>query len=142
MDSTLLAILSIFGGALLTACAGFLGAWIQGRREHRRWIRERRFDAYVDIISLHNEIQGAEIGRRVFNQAEGKNGKEHLLYVHVALATRFPSALSAVALLGPRSVTEASKAVMAVKDSGDWAVRESAMTQMIAAMRVELNISG
>ncbi|MCK6081479.1 hypothetical protein KZX37_08330 [Microbacterium sp. EYE_5] len=47
IDPLTLALLSIFGGAALTAGAGLLGAWLQGRKEHNRWVRERRFEAYV-----------------------------------------------------------------------------------------------
>lgn len=42
IDPTLLALLSIFGGATLTVIAGFFGAWIQSRREHSKWLREQR----------------------------------------------------------------------------------------------------
>lgn len=33
---------------LLTVGGAIFGAWIQGRREHSRWIRDRRSDAYLD----------------------------------------------------------------------------------------------
>jgi hypothetical protein len=33
---------------LLTAGGAIFGAWIQGRREHARWVRDRRADAYLD----------------------------------------------------------------------------------------------
>ena len=49
IDPTLLAILSIFGGAALTAAAGFWGAWRGAKREHERWVRERRYEAYLDF---------------------------------------------------------------------------------------------
>ncbi|WP_404435228.1 hypothetical protein LG322_08700 [Microbacterium aerolatum] len=52
MDPTLLAVLSIFGGVAVTAAAGLLGAWIQGRREHKKWLRERRFEAYTRSYTL------------------------------------------------------------------------------------------
>lgn len=52
LDPTLLALLSIFGGALLTAAAGFWGAWRQSKREHTRWVRERRYEAYLDFVAM------------------------------------------------------------------------------------------
>jgi len=50
IDPTVLALLSIFGGALLTAAAGAWGAWRQSKREHTRWARERRYEAYLEYI--------------------------------------------------------------------------------------------
>ena len=52
IDPTLLALLSIFGGAMLTALAGVWGAWRQSRREHTRWVRERRYDAYTEFVQI------------------------------------------------------------------------------------------
>lgn len=57
IDPTLLAVLSIFGGVAVTAGAGLLGAWIQGRREHTRWLRERRLDAYLRFIPHVHELE-------------------------------------------------------------------------------------
>lgn len=50
LDPTLLALLSIFGGAALTVAAGFVGAWIQGRREHTKWLRDQRYLAHLDYL--------------------------------------------------------------------------------------------
>ncbi|WP_448720515.1 hypothetical protein [Microbacterium natoriense] len=33
-------------GGLLALVGGLIGAWVQGRREHSRWVREQRFEAY------------------------------------------------------------------------------------------------
>ncbi|WP_295790896.1 hypothetical protein [uncultured Microbacterium sp.] len=52
IDPTVLALLSIFGGALLTAAAGAWGAWRQSKREHVRWVRERRYEAYLEFIRV------------------------------------------------------------------------------------------
>ncbi|GAA2887105.1 hypothetical protein [Microbacterium esteraromaticum] len=58
MDPTALAVLSIFGGAALTALAGFIGAWLQGRREHSRWLREQRYEAFTRAIDLVSNLRG------------------------------------------------------------------------------------
>jgi hypothetical protein len=48
----LLILLTALGGALVAAAAGFIGAWLQGRREHEKWIRERRFEAYTRYMQV------------------------------------------------------------------------------------------
>lgn len=60
IDPTLLAILSIFGGAALTVLAGIVGAFIQARREHRTWLREKRYDAFVELRRIYLELADIE----------------------------------------------------------------------------------
>ncbi len=50
MDPVALAVLSAFGGAGLTAVAGFIGALLQSRREHDKWVREQRYNAYLAYV--------------------------------------------------------------------------------------------
>ncbi|MGM7696814.1 hypothetical protein [Microbacterium sp. A84] len=57
LDPTTQILLTVFGAALVTALAGFAGAAVQARRDHRRWVRERRFDAYVDWLKYAHEIR-------------------------------------------------------------------------------------
>lgn len=52
LDPTFQVLLTIFGGALVAALAGFVGAGIQSRREHKRWQRERRYEAFVAAYAL------------------------------------------------------------------------------------------
>jgi hypothetical protein len=56
LDPVLLSLLSIFGGVLVTVLGGFLGAWIQHRRAHRAWLRERRYEAYVGAYALNKSF--------------------------------------------------------------------------------------
>lgn len=57
IDPTVLAILSIFGGAALTALAGLIGAGINASREHNRWLREQRISAYERAHGLLEEMR-------------------------------------------------------------------------------------
>lgn len=43
-------------GALLTFVGGVLGAAIQGRREHRKWLREKRHDGLVELRRVFGEL--------------------------------------------------------------------------------------
>lgn len=52
MDPTLLAFLTIFGAAGVTAVAGAgLAIW-QSHRDHARWVRERRYEGLTRVIAL------------------------------------------------------------------------------------------
>lgn len=59
VDPIVLSLLSIFGGVALTVLAGFIGAWIQGRREHSKWQRDQRLGAYGDFLSATDNFLGA-----------------------------------------------------------------------------------
>jgi NhaP-type Na+/H+ or K+/H+ antiporter len=43
----LLFFVTALGGATVAVIGGLVGAWIQSRREHAKWVRERRFESYV-----------------------------------------------------------------------------------------------
>lgn len=43
-------LLTIFGAALVTAGATFTLSWWQSHRDHKRWVRDRRFDAYLRVL--------------------------------------------------------------------------------------------
>lgn len=57
IDPTALALLSIFGGVAITVIGGFIGAWIQARREHRKWLRDQRYEAFVRLLVLMRSIR-------------------------------------------------------------------------------------
>jgi hypothetical protein len=42
---------SALGGALIAVAGGLIGAWLQGRREHKLWLRQRRFDLYNEFLA-------------------------------------------------------------------------------------------
>jgi hypothetical protein len=61
LDPTTQLLLTIFGAAFLTALAGFAGAWLQGRREHRRWLRQERLGAYLTFLRfVHRQWSAAD----------------------------------------------------------------------------------
>lgn len=43
-------LLTLIGGAVGAALIGLLGAWIQSRREHAKWLREQRMTLYLDFL--------------------------------------------------------------------------------------------
>ncbi|MFJ6428904.1 hypothetical protein [Microbacterium maritypicum] len=52
LDPTVLVFLSIFGAAGVTAIAGLvLAAW-QSRRDHKRWVKEHRYNGFTRALAL------------------------------------------------------------------------------------------
>ncbi|MWB99071.1 hypothetical protein [Agromyces seonyuensis] len=67
---TLITLIPVVTGAFLAAAFGLLGAWIQSRREHSRWLRERRFDAYTAALAYMDRLNAWVEG--------GKDPKNHV----------------------------------------------------------------
>lgn len=69
IDPTLLAFLTIFGAAGVTAIAGWALAIWQSRRDHRRWVREHRYAGFTRILALadryaRHRAEGADMMAR------------------------------------------------------------------------------
>lgn len=47
----LVAVIPVVVGGLIAVAGGLVGAWIAGRREHSRWLREQRYEAYRAFIA-------------------------------------------------------------------------------------------
>jgi hypothetical protein len=43
-------LLAGIGGALIGLMGVAIGAWLQGRREHQRWLRDQKLQAAIDFI--------------------------------------------------------------------------------------------
>ena len=52
VDPLVSLLIGAFGAAVLGTIGALLGAWIQSRREHLRWIRQERLTAYRDFIRI------------------------------------------------------------------------------------------
>jgi len=152
IDPTFQILLTVFGAALVTALAGFAGAWLQGRREHARWVRERRYDAYVGAMQVaerwrHLRATGnatvATVTSKDASEAEravalGKLG-DHI-EVAESLRADVSDAAAPLELLGPASVVDAFNAMTDAYGSDDEEASETASTAFIATMRKTLRI--
>jgi hypothetical protein len=127
VDATLLAWLPVLGGAaagaVIAAAFGVLGAAIESKREHKRWLRERRYDAYVRAFALSKgyDLNLSKTKRVVENLEEeiGKDVEEDVVLkmlrndkdlseLDAQLSGLHASAAEVLApavLLGPASVT-------------------------------------
>jgi len=135
-------VLSLLVGALGAALIGLLGAWIQSRREHARWIREQRFDAYRDFFRVAERL--AQIP-----DVDIEDGEQEFM-------DRFRSAIGTVRLVGPERVVRAATAhglaaivyartvareePTAEEMADMWALHEETRTELLAVTREELGI--
>jgi len=93
IDPTLYLIAGAFGASIVGLMGGVVGAWIQSRREHSRWVRELREKAYRELLSVIGLNRLTEDGRRDSNSEADRRTSE---------------ALAAIRLVGPNSVEEAA----------------------------------
>lgn len=88
------ALLSVLVGALGASLLGLLGAWIQSRREHVRWVREQRFAAYNGLMKLAERVRSRD-------PSDAAEDAEYLENLFRALGT--------LRLVGPGAVLEAAR---------------------------------
>ncbi|MDT3343874.1 hypothetical protein [Microbacterium aquilitoris] len=134
-------ILAVVIGASLATLGGLIGAWVQGRREHARWIREQRYQAYVDIVAVHHDQISASIAKRAakeFGSAVGATTADRL---QDDVNLQLPRASAALAIVGPAATVEAAGAVHHAILFGDDAEQISTRNALLLAMRKTLNIS-
>lgn len=87
-------------GVVLTLLGALIGAIIQGRREHRKWIRDQRLRAYVDALAaIDNYLRAA--------QHDQDNSE------FSAVTTDAIRSLSIVQLVGPDRVSASADAYQA-----------------------------
>lgn len=87
-------LLSVFGGALLTALAALIGAWIQSRREHLKWVREQRINTYKVLVQ---KIAAYELAKTFTIDKDRQNAAWFDMQEHSL----------AVSLVGPPEVVKA-----------------------------------
>lgn len=103
VDPLLALLVGAFGAALLTVVGGLIGAWIQSISEHRRWLRERRFNAYHEFMVDMSQMTDLLTTEITSENAERIKAKLH------ALPDQINRSSEAVSILGPRSVNAAGQ---------------------------------
>jgi hypothetical protein len=56
-----IALAGVILGGLVAGCFAILTGWLDNRREHRRWLRERRYGVYIETSSLLNKIRDISV---------------------------------------------------------------------------------
>jgi hypothetical protein len=93
VDPLLYVLAGALGAAGLTAVAGFIGAWINSRRDHKRWEREQRLDAYRGFLRMTEQVWPMQSKE----QADWRAHQDAM-----------SSALGEVTLVGPNEVLTAA----------------------------------
>ena len=156
LDPTLLALLSIFGGVAVTVVAGLVGAWIQGRREHRRWLRERRLEAWSGLLTLLRlqPLHGEAIDKIVAAFEDGPPSRlkstderlrswgasrvESIFSKSQDSQDSIVAAVTAVMLLGPLDAVDALFNHLHERDEGTEEASEQAFGELILRVRAAL----
>lgn len=103
VDPLIALLVGAFGAALLTVIGGLIGAWIQSIRDHRKWLRERRFEAYRDFM-----IDMAQLSELVSTKITVSNAERVKTRLQ-AVSDDITRSAEAVSLLGPRAVNAAGQ---------------------------------
>jgi hypothetical protein len=108
IDPTVLALLTIFGSVTVTVLVGLIGAWLQSKREHARWLRERRFEAVVNAYALTKGFDLNWSKTMKIASSEGATEDNPRLQAMLAQAdelyTKVAETLAPLAMLGPQDV--------------------------------------
>ncbi|MDQ0895004.1 hypothetical protein [Agromyces ramosus] len=152
-DALALVLLSGLSGAVLTVIGGFIGAAIQGRREHRKWVQERRYEAFVALEKHLHRWRVIEAGthrlaqeRGVMSEDSSPDEEAVLRYRNLIREADSHSgarydAMAGVVILGPPSVERAAQAVLRTRaGDDDSATIVRVDDALIAEMRVALGI--
>jgi len=92
-------LLSLLVGALGAALLGLLGAAIQSRREHARWVREHRLATYERFMQVAYRVPRLDAGAGSLGELQSHQ-KE------------IKDALASLILVGPDSVIDAASVFM------------------------------
>ena len=139
IDPTLLALIPV-ATALMAIIAGVVGAWMQSRREHSRWVRERRYEAYTELDEALGRVHVQQAVAEA--QSEGHFLGDEPFLTQDSVRTfmdELPGALARVNLLGPKYVIEAKSAWLATNLS-DKQAQDAAVAKLRRAMRRALRI--
>lgn len=161
IDPTLLAFLTIFGAAGVTTIAGAVLAIWQSRRDHDRWVRERRYDGFTRILALAErsarireegielmeraaEVRAAhEAGDREAGAEAGDLAEQMQRNLELVrpIEAELMDVAAALEVLGPNHVIEALNALSDTYTKGDAQATEDAKDEFVLAVRKALKIN-
>lgn len=94
-------------GALLAFVAGVIGAAIQGRREHRKWLREKRHDAFVELRRIFGELNHVDREQELAGLAGDHAGIARQVERRAELNTDLRASVAAL-YIAPKAVRSAA----------------------------------
>ncbi|WP_104131586.1 hypothetical protein [Cryobacterium sp. M91] len=145
LDPTAQVLLTIFGGALVATLGGLLGVSIQARRDHAKWVRERRYEAFITAIVLLRQVTVLmeEANKITAGSTEGTaRGTDFTAVVSRAkeLKTGWPEASAPLVVLGPDGVDKALGIAAEALGTDDPGALRAAERALVTTMRKALAI--
>lgn len=124
-------------GALIAVAGGLVGAFYQAYREHKKWLRERRYDAYVvaDAALTRMEVLIKQ------SREQPERAAEHLATRDEIVEKELPAAFAHLNMVGTERVIAAKDGYLKAMESDDPKVVRLASDRFINAMRRALGIS-
>lgn len=164
MDPTALAfaLIAALGGAALTTVAASIGAIWQSKREHKKWLRERRFDAHKEFVPAMRSLDLysatiAAVKRDLDTLNDGTPAVPDANYtarvdrlqtrLDAAVADEKPftaralDSMAAVTILGPPSVTNNVEPYFAAIRVQDNHAVPAAEDNLLTAMRMVVRVT-
>ncbi|UPL12181.1 hypothetical protein [Microbacterium sufflavum] len=131
-------------GVAVTVLAGFIGAGIQSRREHKKWVREKQYEATVSMYAL---IKAFQFNRTKMDRVARDEGMTPESPEVVALVARddalydsVAEAMAPLAILGPTPVGIAAAEMQVALEARDRSKAEAAQERLIVAARRSLKV--
>jgi hypothetical protein len=90
----------VLGGLVAGGFALFAG-WLEVKREHKRWLRERGYETYLQVLVLADRL--------VYTTREGRRPEEKL---RVEFKRESSAASAGVKMIGPEPVYKAAEALI------------------------------
>lgn len=147
-DATLI-LFSGLAGVLVTVTAGFIGAWLQSRREHSKWVRERRLEAFTKSYrTITSMLNFQRDQAQAIADLAGRPGElvEHLVEDQRRLREIRDEAMESVValdLLGTLEVShQASRVKQMLTARADTDAVLDAIEEMVTAMRNAIGVRG
>lgn len=124
VDPIVLILSSAAGGAIVTALFTLFGTWVQSRREHKRWIRERRLEAFTAAYALTkafhlNLSKQMKIARKKGTKRTDPDIKA-LQAEADSLYSTAAATLAPLIILGPDEVAGYASDMQAAYEAEDW----------------------
>ncbi len=161
IDPTLLAFLTIFGAVGVTTIAGAVLAIWQSKRDHNRWVRERRYEGFTRILALAERSarireEGMELMERsaevraAYEAGDVEAGAEasdlavqmeRNLELVRPVEAELMDVSATIEVLGPNRVIEALNALSDTYTKGDALATEAAKDAFVIAVRKALKIT-
>lgn len=103
-------------GALLPLVGGLIGAWWESKREHERWLRDRRFEAWSNLIATAMHVTTLERKDVYLRNRQHLTDEEHVLVAASLNASAdglrdVVHAVAQIQSLGPDDMVEAAQTV-------------------------------